>query len=175
MLIRHGEARFDLDGVAKGWIADRALRLLGAYPCALVDADGDVAVRALRSAGWRIAVGHPLDDETVIAGLEVPPGWPTDRYGVATSGTSVHRWDGSAGPRHHLIDPLTGRSAVTDVVQATVVAEGAGAAECLAKAAVIRGSEAGLGLLERADAWAALLWLEDGDLLMSPGTLRWLA
>ena len=174
-LIRHGEARFDLDGVAKGWIADRALRLLEAYSGALVDADGDVAVRAPRATGWRVAVVHPHDDEVAIARLGVPPGWPTDRFGVATSGTSVHRWDGPAGPTHHLIDPLTGRSAVTDVVQATVVAESTGVAECLAKAAVIRGSEAGLGLLERGDAWAALLCLENGDLVTTPGTSRWLS
>ena len=63
---------------------------------------------------------------------------------------------------------------MTDVVQATVVAESAAVAECLAKAAVIRGSEAGSGLLERAGAYAALLWLEDGQLAMTPGTSGWL-
>ncbi len=174
VLFRHGRARFDLDGVAKGWIADRALRLLDAYPAALVDADGDVAVRALRSSGWRIAVGHPFDDTADIAHLGSPPRWPPGAFGVATSGTSVHRWHGRAGTSHHLIDPLTRRPAVTDVVQATVVAESAGAAECLAKAAVIRGSEAGLGLLQRAGAYAALLWLVDGASATMPGTSRWL-
>ena len=174
LLTRDGSARFDLDGVAKGWIADRAVRLLDDYPSALVDADGDLAMRAPRSAGWLVSVGHPLDDTAGVARLRTPLGWPCERLGVATSGTSVHRWYGPSGPSHHLIDPLTRRPAVTDVVQATVVAESAGAAECLAKAAVIRGSRAGLGLLERAGAWAALLWLDDGRLVTAPGTSGWL-
>ncbi|HQU01555.1 MAG TPA: FAD:protein FMN transferase, partial [Acetobacteraceae bacterium] len=43
-------------------------------------------------------------------------------WGVATSGTSVHRWPTAFGETHHLIDPRTRRPASTDVVQATVVA-----------------------------------------------------
>ena len=39
-VIREGRVRIDLDGVAKGWFADRALAMLGAYPAVLVDADG---------------------------------------------------------------------------------------------------------------------------------------
>jgi thiamine biosynthesis lipoprotein len=174
-LVRDGVVRFDLDGVAKGWIADRALRLLHPYRYALVDADGDVAVRAPRSSGWSIAVADPHDDRLELARLRLPDSWPAERFGVATSGTSVHRWPGPDGPNHHLIDPRTGRPARTDVVQATVVAECAGLAEALAKSAVIRGSHAGLELLGRTGAWAALLLLEDGDLLATPGTTRWLA
>jgi thiamine biosynthesis lipoprotein len=173
-LVREGRIRFDLDGVAKGWIADRALRLLDDYPSALVDADGDIAVRAGWPAGWSIAVGDPWQDDVELGRLRVPRGWPTDRFGVATSGTSVHRWHGPGGPTHHLIDPGTGRPALTDVVQATVVAESAGRAEALAKSAVIRGSRGGLGLLGRSEAWAALLLLESGDILATPGTSRWL-
>ena len=60
------------------------------------------------------------------------------------------------------------------VVQATVVASSAGLAEALAKSAVIRGSRAGLALLARAGAWAGLLLLEDGAVLASAGTSRWL-
>lgn len=173
-LVRDRRVRFDLDGVGKGWIADRALGLLADYRCALVDADGDVAVRAPGSSGWTIAVEDPRDQRE-LARLRLPDGWPLERFGVATSGTSVHRWPGPDGPSHHLIDPRTGRPACTDVVQATVVAESSGLAEALAKSAVVRGASDGLELLARAGAWAALLLLEDGDLLATPGTERWLA
>ena len=37
--------RFDLDGIGKGWLADRALGRLGRHPAAVVDADGDIAIR----------------------------------------------------------------------------------------------------------------------------------
>ena len=175
ILARDGRVRFDLDGVAKGWIADRALRLLEAYPNALVDADGDVAARSSSSAGWSIGVAHPNDDLVELARLRLPRDWPTDSFGVATSGISVHQWRLPAGMTHHLIDPRTSRPAVTDVVQATVVAESTGLAEALAKSAVIRGSHDGIELLDRAGAWGALILLEEGDLLKTPGTARWLA
>jgi thiamine biosynthesis lipoprotein len=94
--------------------------------------------------------------------------------GIATSGTSVHRWKHASGATHHLIDPRTSRPAVTDVLQATVIAESALVAEGLAKAAVILGSEEGLDLLDRAGAKAELLLLEDGEILATPRSLGWL-
>jgi FAD:protein FMN transferase len=95
---------------------------------------------------------------------------------VATSGTSVHRWqlaDGRA--THHLIDRRTGRSAATDVVQATVVAPTAREAEMLAKSAVILGARGAYPFLTRSSAFAAILLLECGDLVATPGTEKWLA
>jgi thiamine biosynthesis lipoprotein len=132
-------------------------------------------VRTSWRTGWSITVGHPHDERVELARLRVPRGWPADRFGIATSGTSVHRWHGPDGWSHHLIDPLTDRPAVTDVLQATVVAESTGLAEALAKTAVIRGSHDGLALLGRAGAWAAVILTEDGDVLSTTGTLPWLA
>ncbi len=58
-VVRRGSFRFDLDGVAKGWIADRALGLLAGYPAAIVDADGDIALRIDPDSAWDIAVADP--------------------------------------------------------------------------------------------------------------------
>jgi len=55
--------RFDLDGVAKGWIADRALALLCRWPGALVDADGDIAISVAPGADWHVAVENPQDPD----------------------------------------------------------------------------------------------------------------
>jgi thiamine biosynthesis lipoprotein len=166
--------RFDLDGVAKGWIADRARALLTDMPSAVVDADGDIALHVAPGTDWEVAVADPASDTAELARLRVGDRRSTRVLGVATSGTTVHRWDGPSGLAHHLIDPRTGRPAVTDVIQATVVAEDATTAEGLAKAAVIAGAETAAGLLERAGAWAAVLLLSDGDVIASPSTIAWL-
>jgi thiamine biosynthesis lipoprotein len=171
---REGPVRFDLDGVAKGWIADRALALLSGYPAALVDADGDIAVRTNAAQPWQLAVADPRHDDEDLATVVLEAGRHA-RLGVATSGTSMHRWQHDTGSRHHLIDPRTGRPAITDVVQATVIAESALAAESLAKAVVISGSEEGLDLAERAGSLAEVLLLDDGEVIASPRTLEWLA
>ena len=161
---------FDLDGVAKGWLADRALDLASAYPTAVIDADGDLAVALSAGTPWRFAVADPRRSGARLAVLELPSG----RFGLATSGRSVHRWRVDGQIRHHLVDPRTGSSAGGDVVQATVLAGSAREAEALAKAAVIAGSAAARPLLERPGVHGALLLTAAGDLLATPGTLRWL-
>lgn len=169
--------RFDLDGVGKGWLADRGAALLGRYAAAVVDADGDIAISLHAGETWQVQVDHPSDGLAPLATLELTgldPSGP-DRFGVATSGTSVHRWAGSGGERHHLIDPRSGHSAVTDVVQATVLAGSAAEAEAFAKAVVILGSEDALHLLDGPGQGGAILLTEHGDVLATPAMTRWLA
>ena len=166
---------FDLDGVAKGWIADRALSLLDRHPGALVDADGDLAIRSAEGDTWVVGVADPHTSGAELAVFVLPGARLGARYGLATSGISIHRWDGPDGQRHHLIDPRTGRPAATDVVQATVLAGSARAAEAWAKTAVVLGLVAALNVLDRAPILGAILLASDGRVLAVPRTTRWLA
>jgi thiamine biosynthesis lipoprotein len=173
---RPAGTRFDLDGVAKGWLADRACELLLDWPGSFVDADGDLALAASAGVEWLVEVADPRAADASLATLRVAGASWRRRVGIATSGTSVHRWlqaDGSW--THHLVDPLTGRPALTDVVQATVVAPTAREAEVLAKAAVILGSEQAAGFLEQSAAQAAVLLPESGEVMATPDTRAWLA
>jgi thiamine biosynthesis lipoprotein len=180
---RHGSAilhrergtAFDLDGVAKGWIADRALALLDRHPGALVDADGDIAIRSADGDSWEVSVADPRTPGAELAVFVLPGARLGARYGLATSGISVHRWAAPDGERHHLIDPRTGHPAATDVVQATVLAGTARAAEAWAKTAVVLGLVAALDVLDRAPVLGAILLAADGRVLAVPRTTRWLA
>ncbi|MEO8625269.1 MAG: FAD:protein FMN transferase [Candidatus Limnocylindrales bacterium] len=174
--------RIDLDGTAKGWIADRAADLLARWPGVVVDADGDIALRADRGVEWLVDVADPRlgadgNDPPPLATLKLRGGtsW-TASYGVATSGTSVHRWQLADGRlTHHLIDWRTRQPAATDVVQATVVAPTAREAEIIAKSAVILGSHEALGFMARSAALAAILLLDDNSVVSLPGVEAWLA
>lgn len=159
---------FDLDGVAKGWLADRALALTTGYPSALIDADGDIAGRLATGESWAVSVADPRAPGAVLAILELTASAAETetRFGLATSGTSIHRWGQPVEGRHHLIDPRTNRPAVTDVVQATVLGRSARDAEALAKAAVILGSAAGVSGLERWGADGAILLTDRGEVLV---------
>jgi FAD:protein FMN transferase len=177
VVIRPPGVRFDLGGVAKGWLADRGLALLSSWPSAVVDADGDLSVRCRPGDTWAVAVDDPRTDGAALAILHLSApaiGWPV-QWGVATSGTSVHRWRRAEIVRHHLIDPRTGAPALTDVVQATVVCGSARRAEALVKAAVIAGSVDGLALLERRGVAGAVILTEGGETLALPQTLTLLA
>jgi FAD:protein FMN transferase len=176
---RQAGIHFDLGGVGKGWIADRALRLLTDWRGALVDADGDMAIRSARGSVWEIGIDDPraLDGQLAVLRIGSGAGFygGSTTWGVATSGTSIHRWNVGGRTGHHLIDPRTGLPARTDVVQATVIAGSALRAEAFAKAAVIAGSVAGFALLDRARVHGAVLLLETGEVLALPATLSLLA
>ena len=122
----------DLGGIGKGFAAERVAQQLAlAGPC-LVSAGGDVAVRGVPAQGtWPVAV-----DETLTLGLE--------RGGLATSGRDRRTWRRAGDEQHHLIDPATGRPAVTDLLRVTAVGRDAVDAEVLAKTLLLGGFGAAL-------------------------------
>ena len=65
---------------------------------------------------------------------------------VATSGIGRRCWVDASGAAHHILDPSSGESAFTGIVQATALAPSAFLAEVYAKAAVLVGPE-------RAEDW----------------------
>ena len=123
----------DLGGIAKGWIVDQVLQVLGASSLALVNAGGDIAVTEHGDEkAWTITV--PTPDGDMVAGVE--------RGGIATSGTDRRWWIGADGARlHHVIDPSTGRPAITDLVRVTVFDDsGCSAAEVDATRLLLTGA-----------------------------------
>ena len=160
-------ARIDLGGVAKGWAADRAAHRLGRLVATLVDAGGDVAVSGPRADGspWPIGVADPLNPDQQIDLVML---W---RGGVATSGRDYRRWKKNDAWQHHIIDPRTGRPAMTDILSATVIASSARLAETAAKTTLILGGLDGLRWLEKQPNLAGLVVLEDGTILQSR---RWI-
>ena len=175
-VVRQPGVRFDLDGVAKGWLADRALALTPGRS-ALVDGDGDVAVRVAGFDDWVIGIADPRGEGELLTSIRVTAGRrPTvpRTLGIATSGISVHRWGPDDAGTHHLIDPRTWRSADTDIVQATVVAGSAREAEVLAKTAVIAGTSGAFGLTDRPGVLGVLVLTTRGEIRATPELLQWL-
>jgi thiamine biosynthesis lipoprotein len=121
----------DLGGIAKGWLADRAVERLG--PNSLANLAGDLRARGEGpdGNGWPVGFGPT----TVLL----------KDTGAATSGTGGRRW----GERsHHLIDPRTGLPADSDLTEVSVIAPTGAEAEVLAKTALLLGREAGARFLD---------------------------
>ena len=137
----------DLGGIAKGYAADAALRVLAKHgiETALVDAGGDLALGAPppHEAGWLVAL--PNGDSVRLA-----------RAGVATSG-DAHRFVTLEGVRYsHIVDPRTGLG-VVNAPTVTVVAPDASTADALASALTVMNRASAEALVRSVDhAWASV-------------------
>ncbi len=145
-----GGVSLDLGATAKALAADRAAtEASAAAGCGvLVSFAGDLAIAGPAPAeGWRIRV---TDDHR--SGFDAPGQWISlSSGGLATSSTMVRQWRTDTGTAHHLIDPLTGRSADSVWRTVSVSASSCVDANIASTASIVRG--------EKAAAWLEALAL----------------
>ena len=151
----------DSGGNGKGYSAARAIEaMLGVWsrlPGAFVDLGGDISFYGVPPGGglWQIAVADARRPGRTLAVLGLPEG------AVATSGRNRRRF-GPQGRHHHLIDPLTGESAVAGPLAVTVVGREAGEVEAFATALAISTLEESRALLTGRFGLSALIVPELG-------------
>ncbi len=160
-----GGTGFDPGGIGKGLAADLVsddVIAAGAVGVC-VNMGGDLRVRGQSpdGGGWTIDIEHPWSVEP-IARVGVAEG------AVATSTSLRRRWTVDGQPRHHLIDPATGLPSDSDLTLASVITAHAWAAEVLAKAVLLRGSQHPFDLLGGTGA-EAIVVATDGRLIASDG------
>jgi len=154
-----------LDGIAKGYIVDRAVEVLtdAGSERVLVDAGGDMASAGNGSATdpWTVAIQDPHDDASY-AGLVRLAG-----ECIATSGDYMQSF--SEDRRfHHIIDPRTGISP-EESSAVTVVAGSAMEADALSTALLVLGPGEGIELLERTQDVEGLIVAKDGRRVQTSG------
>lgn len=146
----------DPTGLAKGWIAERALEQLrrAGLAAAMVNAGGDVAAFGEPEPGrcWRIGVRDPRGDGALIGVVEL-------NGAVATSGTYERG--------HHVTDPHSGLPA-QGPVSATVTGPDLALADALATGLLAAG-ERGLAAVASVHAYEGLVIGDDGGLASTPG------
>ena len=100
----------------------------------LVSLGGDVAVGGTAAGGgWPVRIA---DDHA--AALDEPgPTVAIESGGLATSGTTVRRWQAGGVELHHIIDPRTGRPAATPWRTVTVAARSCVDANVASTAAIV--------------------------------------
>ena len=140
--------KLDSGGLAKGLLADVLGERLARHPSFAINCGGDLRIGGAAGIERELEVESPFDGGTLhsfrLAGV-----------GVATSGIGRRSWlDGKGRPAHHLLDPSSGESAFTGVVQVTALASSALLAEIRAKAAILGGAE------------RARAWLTDGGVIV---------
>lgn len=144
----------DLGGIGKGYLADQLADIVdqnnprGYW----IDLSGDIALFGVDEHSEPLSVAIQNSEQIIT----------TDgvRCGIATSGTKRRHANGT----HHIIDPRTGQSTVTDLHLATVIASDATTADTLASIALIVGEKAAPGLLSAHSVHGWVLQSENGTI-----------
>ena len=156
----------DLGATAKALAADRSARAAArAWGVGvLVSLGGDIAVAGpVPDDGWPVRIA---DDHA--AGLDEPgPTVTIAGGGLATSGTTVRRWQAGDVELHHIVDPRTGRPAVTPWRTVSVAGPTCVDANVASTAAIVLGEEAPAWLGAR--RVAARLVRESGEAVFVGG------
>ena len=136
----------DPGGIGKGFAADLVVTELIAAGTAgaLVSIGGDIAAAGVspHPEGWHVHVQDPFDPQSPALSLAVSDG------GIATSSTQSRRWLQNGSEQHHIIDPTTGATSLTDLATVTVIANSGWLAEAHATAAVLLGCAGATSYLE---------------------------
>ena len=126
---------FDPGGVGKGLAADIVAEDLidAGSRWAVISLGGDIrfAGDALHATGISTNIDDPRTDGAAWGNVKIHGG------ALASSSTVSRRWRTVDGVHHHLLDPTTGRPAVSARIAATVFAEEAWWADVVAKMLII--------------------------------------
>ncbi len=153
----------DLGATAKARTADLcATEIAARFGCGvLVSLGGDLRTAGtVPPGGWQVLVQDGNGEPASAIALHGP--------GAVASSSTLHRiWRSGSGPRHHIVDPRTGRPAQPVWRTVSVVAGTCALANTLSTAAVVQGDRAA-ELLGSA-AVAARLVAADGTVLRLGG------
>lgn len=131
-IIIPGDATIDLGGLGKGWLIDKLAEVFRAagFEQFIINGGGDIYVSS---------------DEPIELGLEHPHGHTKmigmtrmTRGALGVSSNVKRIWEYEGKTHHHIIDPVTGTSASSDVVSTYVRADTALIADTMATILLLR-------------------------------------
>jgi thiamine biosynthesis lipoprotein len=153
--------QLDLGGIAKGYAADEALKIISSQgiKSALVAASGDLAFSDAPPghAGWTIGIDSldqadkPFTRTLLLANAA-----------VSTSGGSEQFLEADGKRYSHIINPETGLGIVNEITVTTVAKRGL-LADPTATAVSVLGSELGILFIRQHPGLAAFIFEKDGS------------
>lgn len=136
-------ASVDLGGIAKGWIADKARRIMKEHGVTsfVLNLGGNIVACGQRPGGgpWRIGIKNPFEPGSCARCI------PLSEASAVTSGVYERCFVDDRGTlQHHVIDPTTGYPVQTDAVSATAIARKSIDAEGFSTTLLALGIERGI-------------------------------
>lgn len=157
------EAKIDLGGIAKGYIADRLKDYLTSAGVghALINLGGNVLTLGGRCDGsdFRIGIQKPFsEDGTVLGTVSVSDS------SVVSSGDYERYFEKDGVIYHHILDPDTGYPVQNDLDQVTIISDRSVDGDALSTTCYVLGLDAGMELIRSMEGIEAIFVTKDGEL-----------
>lgn len=162
------DTMLDLGAIAKGYIADRVADLLrsNGVNSAIVYLGGNTLCIGEKPSGdpFRVGVQYPFKETgELITVLEVK------NMSVVSSGSYERYFVSDGVSYHHILDPHTGYSCVTDITGVSIICPVSTDADALSTICFILGEEKAKELIDSLDGTYAIFVRNDGTLGFSEG------
>ena len=154
----------DFNAVAQGYTTDLIGNFLKTKGIEnyLVDVGGEIMARGTKPNGemWTIGIEKPAENFDSERSVQIKINLKDK--GIVTSG-NYRKYIEKDGVRYsHSIDPKTGYPVEHNLLSATVIADNASWADCLATICMLVGKEKASKLIENQDVEAYFIYVEDG-------------
>ena len=154
------EAKIDLGGIAKGYIADKLKEYLKnqGVEHALINLGGNMLALGGRPDGsdFRIGIQEPFAaDGTVLTNLSI-----SDKS-VVSSGNYERYFEKDGIIYHHILDPDTGYPVQNNLYQVTIISDSSVQGDALSTTCYALGLEAGMELIQNTDGVEAVFVTDD--------------
>lgn len=165
----HPKVSFNFSAIAKGYACDRIAEMMRRKGIKdfLIEIGGEIRCGGLspQNREWVISIDRPVVEKDISHASQAIIQL-TD-MGLATSGNYRNRHTSGQNTFGHIINPRTGRPAVTDIASATVILPTAIQADAFATAFIVLGSKVSeeIALEEK---MAVMLILNDSTIWESP-------
>ena len=163
VMLSDPQARIDLGGIAKGYIADRLKDYLESEGTehALINLGGNMLAVGNRYDGtdFRIGIQEPFAETGVtIAAVSV------SGRSVVTSGDYERYFEKDGVIYHHILDPDTGYPVRNDLDQVTVISDESVDGDALSTTCYALGLDEGMELIRNLDGVEAVFVTKDGKI-----------
>jgi thiamine biosynthesis lipoprotein len=172
-LARSGMA-LDLGGIAKGYAADEAVRIIKQtrIPGAIIDLGGNIFAygskdkdsQGKRNAPWRIGVQNPLDTRGAYIGVI-----ETKNKSIVTSGIYERYMEFDGKRYHHLLSTKDGYPVDNGLLSVTIITDFSIDADALSTVAFTLGYEKADPLIKSLDNTEAIFVFTDKSIRLTPG------
>ncbi len=159
----------DFNAVAQGYTTDLIGKFMETKGICnyLVDVGGEIMARGTKPNGemWTIGIEKPAENYDSERSVQIKINLKDK--GIVTSG-NYRKYIEKDGVRYsHSIDPKTGYPVEHNLLSATVIADNASWADCLATICMLVGKEKASELLENQDVEAYFIYVDNDNMIQS--------